>query len=92
MLSAIKQPGQARAAGVTLYPNPVHDELYVTYPLTDAETILTVGGMDGKLHYRNKLLPNSTTCKVSLAGLPPGVYWLSIQGKGAPVVRKIVKY
>ncbi|WP_343702169.1 carboxylesterase family protein [Chitinophaga sp.] len=92
MLSAIKHPGQAHSAAVTLYPNPVHDELYVTYPSTDAEVILTVGGMDGKLHYRNKLLPNSTSCKVSLAGLPPGIYWLSIQGKGAPVVRKVVKY
>jgi len=90
--SAPALPGDARAVSARLYPNPVHDLLYIDHPSSDTETILTIGGLDGKVHYRGKLPPHSTTSKVSLAGLPAGVYWLSIQGKGVPVVGKIVKY
>ncbi|PSL24546.1 glycoside hydrolase family 76 protein [Chitinophaga ginsengisoli] len=73
--------------GLTLYPNPVANTLYVKGPDDLSGADVTVTDMMGRMKIRNRLSGNS----VNVSGLPSGVYWITIVKSGKKITLSFVK-
>jgi hypothetical protein len=76
-----------RAFGV--YPNPAHDRLTVTFPLTAAKPVLQVLDMNGKLMASYKI--SGSQHVVNTAGLAQGIYLLKMSAGNVVRYVKFVK-
>ena len=73
-----------RLAGLSVYPNPVDDEIHVKGLKTVAE--LTIFSLDGRVLQFNKVYPNERL-KLNVSN---GMYIININAEGQSVVKKIV--
>ena len=73
-----------RLTGLSVYPNPVVDEIHVKGLKTVAE--LTIFSLDGRVLQFNKVYPNERL-KLNVSN---GMYILNINAEGQSVVKKIV--
>ncbi|OON66038.1 carbohydrate-binding protein [Hymenobacter sp. CRA2] len=99
----ITKASAARSASVTassaaaewgrmeLYPNPVHEQLTVQLPQGQAAQELTVTNMLGTVLQRQRTAGNVATVQVPTAGLPAGVYLLTVKSEGGTQTQRFVK-
>jgi hypothetical protein len=73
--------------GLTLYPNPVANILYVKGPDDLSGADITVTDMMGRMKVRNRLSGNS----INVSELPSGVYWITIVKNGKKTTLSFVK-
>jgi hypothetical protein len=72
---------------LTLYPNPVHNELFVT---SDAEIeSIAVFGLDGSVLLQSRVQSSSAT--LQLGFLPKGIYLIQVKRADAISTQKIIK-
>jgi len=79
---------------VTVWPNPVREELFVRFDRTDdRELTVRITGMDGRLlqilHYG--FVPTGAVRSIRISDLPPGVYILSVEGQKMIYRTRIIK-
>jgi len=79
--------GKYLLKGLTIYPNPVANTLYVKGPDDLSGADITVTDMMGRMKIRNRLSGNS----VNVSGLPSGVYWITIVKNGKKITLSFVK-
>lgn len=87
--SAVYGPVKAHfssTAGLSLYPNPVTDALYLSQPLKATDRLQLLGA-DGRLL---RELP-TTNAAIGVATLNPGVYLLRVEGATEVFVLRFVK-
>ncbi|NQV02355.1 MAG: T9SS type A sorting domain-containing protein [Bacteroidia bacterium] len=76
---------------INIYPNPVGDRMFIESKLSSRHYTLTIFNMMGQkvlsriLHVRNELE------SIQLSELPSGFYFITIEGEGLFIGRKIVK-
>ncbi|MBP7076884.1 MAG: T9SS type A sorting domain-containing protein [Bacteroidales bacterium] len=75
------------SGGVTLYPNPASDILYVLIPEPSDEISFAINDVSGRSILSGKL--NSKTT-IELSGVVPGLYYLKL-GKGSNTIYKFIK-
>ena len=69
----------------SLYPNPVSDVLYFDASIHSAEVCIT--SLGGSVVLKQSISTNS----LSVAGLPVGLYWITVITKGKTIQRKFIK-
>ena len=79
--------GKYLLKGLTIYPNPVANTLYVKGSDDLSGADVTVTDMMGRMKIRNRLSGNS----VNVSGLPSGVYWITIVKNGKKSTLSFVK-
>ncbi|HEY8918501.1 MAG TPA: T9SS type A sorting domain-containing protein [Chitinophaga sp.] len=86
-ITAVKGP-----AAIRVYPNPVHDQLYIDYGVPKNKGRITAGiySTDMRL-LRTFVLPGGNRNSISLQGLSSGLYFLQIQHLGTTQVFEIRK-
>jgi hypothetical protein len=83
-----------RVSGITVWPNPVQEALFVRFDRTDdREVTVRITGMDGSirksLHYGS--VPAGAVMSIPVSDLPPGVYILSVDGQKTIYRTRIIK-
>lgn len=76
-----------------VYPNPVHDFLYVNYiNESGKEAFITISDVTGKVLVKKRLLSSSLSSTINLKGLVSGIYFYRISEGGTIKVQgKIAK-
>jgi len=79
-------------AAIRVYPNPVHDQLYIDYGVPKNKGRITAGiySTDMRL-IRTFVLPGGNRNNISLQGLSSGLYFLQLQHLGTTQVFEIRK-
>lgn len=77
------------AAGIRIYPNPAYDAVFITMPATVGKLNLTVISATGQVVQQNIIVDE--TSRVSLDGLPAGIYSLRLQQGNKQQIIKLVK-
>jgi PKD repeat protein len=82
-------------AGLSVYPNPVNDMLYINLELESGSdyvlTLFNALGESVNVIYSGELMPGTNQLSFSTAELPKGIYFLQVDGDGIIETRKIVK-
>ena len=73
IVSTIEEKGR----GVRLYPNPVNDFLTVELPGPVASSLVTIQSLRGKL-LRSYTFDHSTSLRMEMTHLPPGIFILTV--------------
>ena len=80
---------------LTLYPNPVKEELTIEYNSSGSETLVfSIRNFLGQELGRKQMTGRSGTpgsFNWSLHQLPAGAYFITVEGDGYPVTRKFIK-
>jgi hypothetical protein len=82
-----------RNFSIQIYPNPTNGmfSLYFTGTVPQNGSLQVVNG-EGKTVFERRLIPQKWQYPVTIAALPPGVYFVKIINDGVPVwVEKVVK-
>ena len=79
----------SRAAKVTLYPNPVDDQLFVHYTSTNNCHIQLLNTF-GKVLLSKQLEEGNHKFTINVAGFPSGLYFLQLYDDGKIVSQKII--
>ena len=74
---------------VKVYPNPAEDLLFAEVPDDAGEVVYLLSNMEGKVIFYEKISGHSPH-KLSVANLPPGLYFLRINAASFTSVRKIL--
>lgn len=90
---AAEQAGQLQDLG--LFPNPTHGNLNVSFSLLSARklkfTLLDMLGRDLGTLAEKEFGAGSCTQSLDLKGIPPGAYFLKVEGNGLIYTRKVLK-
>ncbi len=78
--------GQGNSSTVTVYPNPVTDRL--TLDMTDGKEVGTVYVFDSK---GKSVLTASNSATLDISTLPPGIYFIKLQGDKEVQTSKFIK-
>lgn len=76
--------------GVTIYPNPFADELYLTFEKEQTDTKVNIFGMDGKLMLSNMV--SGSKAIIETQHLPKGMCFVQLIGVNEATVFKMIKY
>jgi hypothetical protein len=79
--------GETPEGAISLYPNPAHDQLYITHPWTSIET-LEIVDIYGRIITRETNFSNPF---INIKDMSCGVYMLRITNNGNVVTVKFVK-
>jgi len=74
---------------IQIYPNPTTDFIIVQNKDNQQINTLEIYSMDGKLVSRNEV--NNMECKLSLANLTEGVYFVKVNSQSGVYTQRIVK-
>lgn len=77
-------------AAVTMYPNPVKDQLTIS-GLEGAELQYTIFDATGKAAVSGTINSTTGSAQISTEGISKGVYMLQLQVGGSRVTRKLIK-
>jgi hypothetical protein len=77
------------ALNVSIYPNPVKDNLYVNFVLLQEQTQFQIINQVGSTVASGNLLSNNTN--ISLTGLAKGIYFIKIINNNDIQVKRFVK-
>jgi len=98
ILSAVQQQlevpssvAQTTSLDFELFPNPVADKLYIAYGGSESTMSVKVEVLDarGKRLIVNELYNISRGC-VDLAGLSPGIYFVSLMTQSGSEIKKLI--
>ena len=79
------------AENLLVYPNPAHDQLFVTLPAGTGAYKVEVINLLGSVIYSDEVSKNSgNTVEMNLAGKPKGVYFLTVEANNQKATRKII--
>jgi hypothetical protein len=76
--------------GITVFPNPANDVVYVQLPAQQEPIVLELHDCAGKL-VRTIRLPSASgviSTSFDISGLARGIYYLSAGGKNVPLVKQ----
>jgi hypothetical protein len=76
-------------AGILIFPNPVHNELYISTK-TNIQTV-TLFGIDGKQIAEAKNIITSKNTSVNTHNLTPGIYFVRVQSEKGIATKKFIK-
>lgn len=93
---AVGAPGQSslESEKITLYPNPVKDQLQVVLPTgfaDDQPTQLLILDLTGSIVMKLQRHTKSLTTRLNIENLPAGVYFLKAKQEGHEKVRQFIK-
>lgn len=74
-------------AELTIYPNPVKDQLFINTPIVITDKIATVFNVNGQRVLNRKLSSNS----LNVSELSAGIYFLRLESEGKVTTRKFIK-
>lgn len=74
-------------AGLTIYPNPVKDQLFINTPVVLTDKIATVFDVNGRRILNAKLASNT----LDVSKLTSGIYFLRLESEGKVTTRKFIK-
>lgn len=77
---------EEEAEGLVFYPNPVHDNLFISYKNAD-KLIVSVSGSDGKELLKTEIIRSGN---LNLSGIKPGLYFLKVETGRQSFIRRIV--
>ena len=80
-----------QAIGLTIYPNPVQQQLIITAAAQHPDLELTLTDLCGRTMTYATLTKNQRTHTLATGQLAPGVYLLTLKGKGIQLTHKIIK-
>jgi predicted alpha-1,6-mannanase (GH76 family) len=83
----MESAGKNAIQGLTLYPNPAGNTLYFKSADNLTGATITVFDITGRARVRGRLATNN----ISVSGLPPGVYWITIVKDGKKITLSFVK-
>ncbi len=75
-------------SAASIYPNPAHDVAFVKFE-SETNAVITLLDLNGKVLQSTS--SSGTSHKVSLEGIPSGIYLLSAESKGQKQITRIVK-
>jgi len=77
-------------AGMSVFPNPANDVVYVQLPAQQGELVLELHESSGKLVRTMRIQPaiGGALTSLDISGLARGVYYLSAGGKNVPLVKQ----
>ncbi|SDG89752.1 Por secretion system C-terminal sorting domain-containing protein [Dyadobacter soli] len=76
---------------ISLFPNPVEDQLSVNGPATLEPLNLRILDVTGKIQFQKKSFHGGSPRTLDVKRLAPGIYLLEVDGKGGKQVRKFIK-
>lgn len=81
---------EAELASISVYPNPVIDEIHVAAKDVDEEIMITLFSMDGKKVLQEQFDGGDITIDVTSRNLNTGVYFLNIEIDGKSTIKKLL--
>ena len=81
---------EAELAALSVYPNPVIDEINIAAKDVDEEIMVTMFNMEGKLVIEQSFEPGDITIDVASKSLNTGVYFLQMEAGGNTTVKKLL--
>ncbi len=81
---------EAQLAELSVYPNPVIDEVHVAAQDVDEEIMITVFAMDGKKVIEEKHEGGEIVVDFATKSLNTGVYFMQIEVEGKSTVKKLL--
>lgn len=81
---------EAELEALTVYPNPVIDEINVAAKDVDEEIMFTMYGVDGRLILEETHEPGEITIDVADKSLSTGVYFLRMESGGNSTIKKLL--
>ncbi|MFP4469320.1 MAG: TIM-barrel domain-containing protein [Bacteroidales bacterium] len=81
-------PSPTAAAGLQIYPNPAEDVLYLKTGGTPGTAVIS--DLFGRKRLSMKIENPGTTCRIPVADLPPGLYFLKWQHGNLKEVLKFI--
>ncbi len=79
--------GKHTFQGLSLYPNPAGNTLYLKTPDNLNGATVTVFDITGRARMNGRLTANN----ISVSGLPAGVYWITVVKEGKKITLSFVK-
>ncbi len=76
---------------ITIFPNPVHDKLFIRLPTVTGETQIIIADAKGNVLHRIKLVAGTTETSVNTATLSAGVYSISFQSGNLKNIQRFIK-
>lgn len=77
--------------GISIFPNPVHNNIVITHPKAFAGATLSVTSADGKQLALYSVDANAVQTSVAASSLLPGIYLLIFENNGNKVTQKFIK-
>jgi hypothetical protein len=81
---------EAALEALSVYPNPVIDEIHVAAKDVDEEIMFTMYSMDGKKVLEEKHDGGDITIDLSSKSLTTGVYFLQMEAAGSRTIKKLL--
>lgn len=81
---------EAELAALSVYPNPVIDEIHVAAKDVDEEIMITLFNVEGKKVIEQSYEPGDITIDVASKSLNSGIYFLQMEADGNTTVKKLL--
>lgn len=94
VITGVAEPAPAPALEAEVYPNPAGDIAFVALSVaTPTALLIDIVDISGKMvtTVNHQMYAGQTTVAIPMKGLPPGLYFIRIQGEDVLVIRKFVK-
>ncbi|MDC7993986.1 S8 family serine peptidase [Altibacter sp. HG106] len=89
VLQNLSIEAQQLDANFALYPNPVHNQLMISFPAAEDTALITMTSLTGQILLQQKVVIADPA--ISVAHFSPGVYILTIQASQKSNTFKIIK-
>ena len=81
---------EAELAALSVYPNPVIDEINIAAKDVDEEIMITLFNVEGKKVIEQSFEPGDITIDVASKSLNSGIYFLQMEADGNTTVKKLL--
>lgn len=81
---------EAELAALTVYPNPVIDEIHVAAKDVDEEIMITLYNVQGKKVIEQAFEPSDISIDVASKSLNSGIYFLQLEADGHRTIKKLL--
>jgi len=81
---------EAELASLSVYPNPVIDEIHVAAKDVDEEIMITLFNIEGRKVIEQSYEPGDITIDVASKSLNTGVYFLQMEAGGNKTIKKLL--
>ncbi|MGG9972066.1 pectinesterase family protein [Ferruginibacter sp. SUN002] len=87
----LKISTQSKVFNINIYPNPVSNELLITYPRASTESSVLIKSLEGKNIISQKLPAGTLATSIDVSKLPKGVYLVTYNSNGESITKRLVK-
>ena len=81
--------GELTSSGISIYPNPAHDNITIETSFTLSQVQLSISNLDGKQLITRQITQPKT--QIDISNLPNGVYFVRVTNDKTIVTGKIIK-